>query len=285
MKAVFVFCEGNHDITFVARSLGQVAKATWVSDPIGKLPSPLGPVADPANPTKPKLESLIAKRYSSRTLDDLRLQAAAHAPPPAFEAIIKTNDTIYVLIRCHGDGAAQSAITLLADVSAVLNPAFGTDVKEVAAAFLFDADESLSQREATFAAAYATLLQGAPAPTHGTWAKGSYRVGLYVFHHQADKKGTLEELLAPLIEAEWKARWDGADSYLSSHAQATDPVRTKRSEWLKAQINMTGQFLFPGDPMSVVISKPKGNKTGLPDSHFVGTESKSLVSFLQGVPW
>jgi hypothetical protein len=280
MKAVFVFCEGNHDVTFVVRSLGQVANATWVGDPIGKLPSPLGPVLDPANPTKPKLESLIAKRYSSRTLDGLKLQAAAHPPPPAFEAIVKTNDTIYVLIRCHGDGASRSAIDLLADVSAVLNPAFGTDVKEVAAAFLFDADESLSQRETTFAAEYAALLQGGSAPTHGKWVKGSHRVGLYVFHDQANQKGTLEELLAPLVATEWNARWQGADGYLTSHATHADLVKTKRAEWLKAQISVTGQFLFPGDPMSVVISK-----RGLPDKHFSGTEPQALVRFLQGVPW
>lgn len=51
MKAVFVFCEGNHDVAFVVRSLGQVANATWVGEPIGKLPSPLGPIADLTNPT------------------------------------------------------------------------------------------------------------------------------------------------------------------------------------------------------------------------------------------
>jgi hypothetical protein len=285
MKAVFVFCEGNHDVTFAVRSLGQVAKATWVGDPIGKLPSPLGPVSDPANPTKPKLESLIAKRYSSRTLDGMRLQEAAHARPPAFEAILKTTDTIYVLIRCQGDGAAQSAIDLLEDVSAVLNPAFGTDVKEIAAAFLFDADDSLSERESTFASEYAALLQGVSAPTHGKWSKGSHRVGLYVFHDQANQKGTLEELIAPLVATEWNERWQGAGAYLNSHAEPADPVKKKRSEWLKAQINVTGQFLFPGDPMSIVICKPKGTKPGLPDKHFVGTESQSLVSFLQGVPW
>ena len=280
MKAVFVFCEGNHDVTFVARSLGQVAKATWVGEPIGKLPSPLGPVHDPTNPGKPKLESLIAKRYSNRALDGLKLQAAAHAPPPAFEAIVKTNDAIYVLIRCHGDGAAQSAIDLLADVSAVLNPAFGTDVQEIAAAFVFDADESLSQRESSFASEYVALLQGVSAPKHGNWVKGPPRVGLYVFHDQANQQGTLEDVLAPLVAAEWNARWQGADTYLNAHAEQANPVRAKRAEWLKAQISVTGQFMFPGDPMSLVISK-----RGLPDKHFVGTEPLALVSFLQGVPW
>jgi hypothetical protein len=280
MKAVFVFCEGNHDVTFVVRSLGQLANASWVGDPIGKLPSPLGPVADPGNPGKPKLESLIAKRYSSRSLEGLKLQTAAHAPLPAFEAVVQATDTIYVLVRCHGDGAASSATDLLNDITTLLNPAFGTDIKEIAAAFLFDADTSLSQRESAFASEYAQLLQSVPAPKHGGWVKGSHRVGLYVFHDQVTQQGTLEELIAPLVATEWNARWQGADGYLSTHAQPTDPVKTKRAEWLKAQISATGQFLFPGDPMSVVLSK-----RGLPDSHFIGAEPQSLVRFLQGVPW
>jgi hypothetical protein len=284
MKAVLVFCEGSHDVTFVVRSLGQVANAAWVGDSIGRLPSPFGPVPDPANPNKPKLESFIAKRYSNRNLGDLRLQAAAHAPLPAFEAIVEANGTLYVLIRCHGDGAAKAAIDLLADVSAVLNPAYGTDVKEIAAAFIFDADESLAYRESTFAAEYVALHGNTP-PTHGSWAKGAHRVGLYVFHDQASQKGTLEELIAPLVENEWGARWKAADDYLSQNVQQADPIKTKRSEWLKAQINVTGQFAFPGDPMSIVISRPRGGRPGLSDKHFSGTESQSIVSFLTGVPW
>lgn len=285
MKAVFVFCEGNHDVTFIVRSLGQVANASWVGDAIGKLPSPLGPVRDPANPSRPKIESLIAKRYSTRTLNDLRLQAAAHAPPPTFEAIVQFEDTLYVLIRCHGDGAAKAAIDLLADVNAMLNPAFGTDVKKIAAAFVFDADESLGGRESAFAKEYAALLSSQSPPTHGKWVNGSHPVGLYVFHDQASKNGTLEEMLAPLVASEWGARWNAAGHYLSTNAQAADPVSKKRSELLKAQINVTGQFLFPGDPMSVVIGKPRGTAPGLPDSHFNGAESQSLVDFLRGVPW
>lgn len=285
MKAVFVFCEGNHDVTFVVRSLGQVANATWVGDAIGKLPSPLGSRLDPANPTSPKVKGVIANRYSNRALDDLRLQAAAHAPTPAFDAIVKTHDTLYVLIRCHGDGAAQAAIDLLNDVSVLLHPAFGTELKDIAAAFVFDADESLSNRESTFASEYAALLGGHSPPTHGNWVKGPYRVGLYVFHDQGSKKGTLEELIAPLVEAEWSTRWNAASVYLNNNVHPADPISTKRSEWLKAQINVTGQFLYPGDPMSVVIGKPKGNQPGLCDNHFRGSESQSIVNFLRGAPW
>jgi hypothetical protein len=285
MKAVFVFCEGHHDVTFVARSLGQVAGAKWVGKSIGKLPSPLGPVPDPANPTRPKVESLIARRYSNRALGDLTLQAAAHAPLPAFDAIVEVNDTFFVLIRCIGDTAAQAAVELLADVTALLNPAYGTDVKEIAAAFIFDADASLSQREYRFATDYAALSGGLSLPKHGNWIKGSYRVGLYVFHDQTNKAGTLEELIAPLVEAEWGSRWQEANNYLANNAQPNDPISLKRSEWLKAQINVTGQFVFPGDPMSIVISRKRGSQPGLQDVHFTGSESRSLVSFLTGVLW
>jgi hypothetical protein len=285
MRAVFVFCEGTHDVTFIVRSLGQVRNATWVGTTIGELPSPLGPVPDPAHPNKPKIESLIARRYSARTLNDLRLQAAAHAPLPAFEAIVKTDDTLYVLVRCHGDGAAQAAIELIKDLNTFVSPEYGTDIKEIAAAFVFDADDSLARRETIFVAQYAALLNGQRPPTHGTWVKDRCPIGLYVFHDEATKQGTLEEIVAPLVEAEWGARWKDAGIYLSNNAVPADPVSAKRSELLKAQINVTGQFLFPGDPMSVVIGKPRRGATGLSDTHFAGPESQSLVTFLQGVPW
>lgn len=192
---------------------------------------------------------------------------------------------LYVLVRCRGDGATDTAIELLDDLKTMGRPEYGTDIKEIAAAFVFDADDSLAQREATFVAQYAGLLDGLPPPTHGTWVKDRCPIGLYVFHDEATKRGTLEEIVAPLVEAEWGARWKEAGIYLSNNAVPADPVSTKRSELLKAQINVTGQFLFPGDPMSVVIGKPRRGASGLSDEHFAGQESQSLVTFLQGVPW
>jgi hypothetical protein len=280
MKAVFVFCEGNHDVAFVSRSLGQIAGGQRLNKPIGELPSPLGPVPDPSKPKDPKLKSLIASRYSSRVLDDLSLQAAAHAPLPAFEAVVQDTNTFYVLIRCNGDGSAEASIALVDEFRALLNPAFGTDIKEAAAAFLFDADASLKSRECAFAAAYARMLAGLTAPAHGAWVKATFPVGLYVFHDKSTGQGTLEAVLGPLVAAEWNTRWVAADGYLTTHAAPTDPVTKKPGEKLKAQINITGQFVLPGDPMSQVIGRK-----GLSASHFDGPESQALVAFLRGVPW
>jgi hypothetical protein len=84
-----------------------------------------------------------------------------------------------------------------------------------------------------------------------------------------------ENLLAPPVAAGWSTRWHHADPYLNAHAQPADPVMKKRAAWLKAQINVTGQFLFPGDAMTLVI-----DRQGLSASHFDGQESKQLVPFL-----
>ncbi|MGN6317372.1 hypothetical protein [Trinickia sp.] len=143
----------------------------------------------------------------------------------------------------------------------------------------------MALREASFVKEYAGLLGDLPPPTHGAWVKDPFPIGLYVFHDEATKQGTLEEIVAPLVEAEWGARWKEAGIYLSNNAVPADPVSAKRSELLKAQINVTGQFLFPGDPMSVVIGKPRRGASGLSDTHFAGPESQSLVTFLRGVPW
>lgn len=284
MKAVFVFCEGNHDITFAARSLGQVGGATWLGRPIKDLPSPLGEVPDPGQP-KPIQRSFIASRYSGRTLDGLRLQAAAHPPPPAFMAVLSLGPTggqsVYVLLRCSGDSAALASATLLEEFRFQLLPNVPTDIKEYAAAFLFDADGSLADREAAFARDYSALFGASGAPTHGLWVKGKdFPVGLYVFHDHQTKTGTLEDVLAPMVQMEWPARWAAADNYLTAHSTPADPVSKKTAEKLKAHISITGQFVAPGDPMSEVIGRDV-----LPDTHFTGGESKTLVTFLQGVPW
>lgn len=282
MRAVLVFCEGNHDVQFTSRSLGALAGASWLGRPIRELPSPFGPVPDPNNHNNPKVRSIIARRYSDRSLDDLRLQGAAHPPPPSFEAMLQVDvdDTVYALVRSRGDKASVAAIDLLNDFVALLG--FGVDVKRVAAAFLFDADATgLSSRETAFAASHAAILSGGTAPCHGQWVAGKdCPVGLFVFHDGGTQTGTLEAILGPLVENEWPARWAAAGTYLDAHADPADPVSVKVAERHKAQICITGQFRFPGDPMTQVLGRD-----GLPASHFLGPASKALVDFLRATPW
>jgi hypothetical protein len=288
MRAVLVFCEGNHDITFATRSLGALAGATWLPGPISTLPSPFGPrFGSTSQPSAaPIVKSFIAERMRRRPLDGLRLMDAAHPSPPSFQALVKleADDVVYAFLKSGGDGAANAAIDLIGDLLTQL--AFDVDVSAVAAAFLFDADGAgVSARQTAFAGDYAALLASGAVPSHGDWVDGTQNgtrvpTGLFVFHHPATQTGTLEDVIGPLVSAEWPERWNAAGAYLAAHQDAADPVAQKVSEALKAQVCITGQFRFPGDPMTQVLG-PKG----IPKQHFQGPVSQALVGFLRAVPW
>ncbi len=283
MNAVLVFCEGNHDVRYTVRCLGVIRNADWVGAPIRDLPAPFGPVHDPNNPHNPKIQSIIIRRYLDRSLDTLHLQAAVHPPLPSFEAIVKdtSSDTLYVIIKSHGDRASAAAITLLHDVESLLLPGFGADIQKISAAFVYDADNGgVSQREAEFASEYASILNGAK-PSHKKWLHGkTFPVGLYVFHDEDTQQGTLEDILAPLVKATWIDRWQAAGHYLDKYKSPSDPVTRKHAEYIKAQSCITGQFLFPGDPMTRIF-----DKRGLPDSCFDSDQPQAFVDFLTRVPW
>lgn len=281
MRAVLVFCEGNHDVVFVSRSLGAVAGCKWSKERIRDLPSPLGPKVDPRDPNKFVFDSLITKHYRAQKLEDLQPRPAAHAPVPTFEAVVRDPSTLiyYVLIRCNGDGASGRSIKLIEDFRNTFP--FHPDITQIASAFVFDADADVSARAAAFTAAYARCLQPGAAMRHDDWMSGPLGpAGLYIFHDPATRAGTLEDSLAPLVEAQWKDRWDAAGRYLTAHARPEDPVSLKLAERHKAQINVTGQFLFPGDPMTMVLERD-----GLQQRHFAGPTSQSLVAFLRRAPF
>lgn len=277
MKAVLVFVEGRHDRVFVVRSLG-AAGARWVNRPINELPAPFG-----SRDENPK--SIIVTRYQSRVIGDQMLQHATYASPPYFEAVVEDDDCLFVVLRMGSDSAAESAVRLLQDVRSLVeifkNSPQPLEIDAVAAAFVFDADDGLARRQARFASDYAAILPGNPKIKHSAWTTGPHGpVGLFIFHDPNTKTGTLEDALAPMAKVQWPARWKDAGAYLSTHARPDDPVSVKSVARLKAQINITGQFLFPGDPMSQVI-----NRNGLNPSHFRGPVSCALVGFLRAAPW
>lgn len=286
MRAVLVFCEGNHDIVFATRSLGALAGAQWLNQPISDLPSPFGPRHDPSKPHAPIVKSFIAERIRGRVIDGLKLMDAVHPPPPSFQALLHlpADNVVYALLKCGGDDAATATVALIEDLTTQLQ--FGVDVTEIAAAFLLDADaDGVAARETSFAADHTALLGGVAGPTHNSWVKGNLAgatvpSGLFVFHDPSTGTGTLEDVIAPMVSTEWPDRWSDAGNYLTAHQAPSDPVSRKPAESLKAQVCITGQFRFPGDPMTQVL-----RRDGLPGHHFRGAESQSLVDFLRAVPW
>lgn len=286
MRAVLVFCEGNHDVAFVTRSLGALAGAQWVDEPIGKLPAPLGTKHNPKNPKQVTSRSVIAMRYEDRRIDDLGLGDAAHAPIPTFDRLVKVSadDTLYVMMRCGSDRAAKPVLELLDDMKAVM--AVASDLDALALAFVFDANGAgVGAREAAFSRDYAGCFDSGQMPSlrHAQWVSGRYGPsGLFVFHDPSTGTGTLEDVIEPLVQQQWPAKWQAAGVYLRDHVEPGDRIQGNPAAHKKARIGVTGQFTFPGGPMTEVI---RNRNEGLPKERFTGPVSQQLVEFLRRVPW
>ncbi|HAM21764.1 MAG TPA: hypothetical protein DCQ04_05715 [Actinobacteria bacterium] len=288
MKALLIFCEGNHDIVFVRRSLGAVAGLEFINDPIDKLPSPFGALQTPRHPNAPgRGVSLIVQHYSTRALGGERLSQAAHAPAPAFICALRdaSRDQLVLLVRCGTDSAKTKIVELLSNLSATLSNSYGMFVvTEYAVAFVFDADTSIAAREQTFRDDYGGTFSDVDRLSHGGWIRhGDVPVGLFIFADDHGN-GTLEAVLAPEVAKRWPGAWTAADDLLNNHCPPDAAAYTKRSERLKAQMTIAGQPYFPGDPLSVAIDRDK-RQLGLPPDAFQGPTSQALVTFLQSAPF
>ena len=281
MRAVLVFCEGRHDIVFTQRSLGTHAECEWVDKLISELPSPFGPGGVARR-------GLIAQRIDRHALGDLSVRDALHPPLPSFESIVESvsTDTMFFMIRTHGQDQSDDILKLLQDLAATLtNVPTGTfEVSEYAAAFLFDANgEGVSATLAGFCERYRTHFGDLESLEHGKWAESTtVPVGCFVFHRGTDDPvGTIEDHLAPMVKGAWPKRYVEAERFVDGNKHLDDKVSVREAERLKALITVTGQFNHPGDPMSIVI-----NRGGLPREQFEGSElSKELAAFLAAVPW
>ena len=279
MKAVLVLCEGRHDVVFVQRSLGAVAGCRWMGGRrIKKLPSPFGAMPG----TSPK--GLIARRVE-RDADELTLRSAAYPPLPQFEPAVLDEgaDTIFLLVRVNGKDQSAEVIDLLEDVNEAMGLT-GVDITEYAAAFLFDADTvGLTATLEEFREHYRGHFGDLSGAGHSGWvATATCPVGVFVFHRMAEgETGTLEDHLAPMVKSAWPDRYASACGFIDDNRQPGDEVSRSTATRLKAIVTSAGQFDHPGSPLATVIAQD-----GIPQEQFaMSPMSRTLVDFLQGVPW
>lgn len=278
MRAVLVFCEGSHDVTFTQRSLGAIAQCEWVSKPIRDLPSPFG--------VSTVGRGLIVSQFE-RVFGDLTLQSAAYPPLPSFEAIVEdpASKTMFMLIRTNGKDQVdpvQNILKYLYDIFDDMD--IDTyDVTEYAAAFLFDAN-AIGRTETIndFRRRYTPHFDNLSGVDHGTWVTTDVApVGCFVFHRGIfDQTGTLEDHLAPMANAEWPDRYARARDFVHNNMQDSEVSRNGASQ-LKAVITAAGQFCVPGAGMTQVIGRGGLSKKVFEDSPL----SKELVDFLMATPW
>ena len=276
MKAVLVFCEGKHDVVFVERSLGACVGCDRIKLPIPQLPSPFG-----ASDSVPL--GLIATRLRRFAVEDLALHEEDR-PTPAFESVVETpkKDLMFVLVSVGGKGKTKQALRLMEYVDAtMLSDDF--DIKEYAAAFLFDANkEGMAATIAAFRRGYGAYFGGIGAVGHGKWNQTStVPVGLFVFHGAPGNTGTIEHDLAPMVQAAWRDRYAAAERFVADHSKSGDEVLKSDGRRLKAVMTAVGQFDNPGRPLSTVLGR-----SGLPRAQYESSPASiALAEFLTATPW
>ena len=280
MKAVLVFCEGQHDVVFAQRSLVAHGGCDWVDRPISKLPTPFG-----ANVVAKK--GFIARRLERHALEDRTLKAKAHPPVPCFASIVENavTHTMFFMVSTNGKTQAAAIVELLQSLDVAIDLPVGTfDVSRYAAAFLFDANgEGVTETLAGFRDRYGPHFGDLSNLEHGEWvANNKIPIGCFVFHKGThDPTGTLEDHLAPMVERTWPDRYGGAEGFLDEMRDDDDKVSRNEAQRLKAVITVTGQFNHPGAAMSNII----GYKA-LPRERFDESPmSAELAEFLAGTPW
>lgn len=277
MKAVLVFCEGDHDVVFVKRSLGACADCKWMDDrPMRELPSPFG-----ASRTVPK--GLIAQRFDELAVEDLALQADDR-PTPQFSSVVvdAANEVMFALIRAGGKGKAQPVLRLVQHVDALMVAA-EHEVTEHAVAFLFDADdEGLNATVSAFRSTYASYYGDLDNVAHAQWLRTEGApVGLYVFHDEGKETGTLEHHTAPMVAEEWPDRYGAASRFIDENSKPGHAVLGNEARTLKAVITAAGQFDHPGRALGAVLAR-----NGLSVERYKeSSAANDLASFLLATPW
>lgn len=278
MKAVLVICEGRHDTIFVQRSLGAVAGYTWFDDAIRRLPSPFGSVPG----RSPK--GLVARRME-RAVDDLSLLKAAFPVLPQYDSAVvdDATRTLFVMVRANGKNHADAVTELLQEVNAALEVG-PVDVKEYAAAFLFDANsQGLQDTLSAFRDSYQQHFKDLSTADHAKWVSTTTcHAGVFVIHRSAaEQTGTLEDHVEPMVASAWPQHHKAARAFVDNNRQAGDAASRNNAARLKAVITAAGQFRHPGHPFATVIAHG-----GIPAAQFAQCElSRDLVRFLQAVPW
>ena len=281
MRAVFVFCEGRHDVVFVQRSLNALGGCRYVKKAITEFPSPFGR----GRTTK---QGLLATRLTEYDLEELTLTAAAVSRLPCFEAALENrkSKTIFFPVRIGGQDHTEPVLDLLHDLGVAFQPGLAEDyeVTRYAVAFLVDADEDgVEGKLALFRKRYADEFGDLSGAGHGKWlVETAVPVGCFVFHRSSDDPaGTLEDHLEPMAKEAWPQRYEEARRFIDDGRGPADEVSRNKAELVKARITVSGQFDHPGDPMTQIIRDKR-----LPDSQFQKSAlSRALTDFLKGTPW
>ncbi len=261
-NALFLFCEGPHDVAFCYLVLKYYFKLSTVQQKFSQYPAPL--------------HTMLPHNLGKHIAKDLTLDMAHKFFLPD-RTLTDDNDEIFVLLfNIGGKQKLENPQQFLSDFLPLYNEVevFATDtdrlLKDMYYLFLFDADHET--KESVFTTCHNSLKQingidfidEAFAPFAGNdCAAMSANKAVYILGDPASGKGTLENILLPVYQANQANQGDWLDKskqfvddcfeWKTEHDNEQRKV-AERAKRVKAIITSAGQGKKPGRPMTAIIN-------------------------------
>lgn len=304
MKALFVFCEGAHDIALVRRLLRRAKdQFNGFDDPVGKYPPPLG--------------EFLIRRIKNQSLEGKKVdQIQQHEPPSlAYVASATASGTLVLLYRLQGEKQYDSVKKYIEDWKTALSslrfnpqrpvgPPHHTPVVLIESwsiAFIVDADsKGVDGKLQQIRREFTGTLGDLSSLDHGTFragaSSGDPAVGFLALRAAGSETGTLEDMIeilirrcghGSLLELSKKFVEENASNApegcelnpkksLAPGSKPKDPLALK-AKMSKAALTCLGQFGDPGANYAVFVEQ---SKIISDDVMIQEPQCKALVDFL-----
>lgn len=252
-RPVLVLCEGPHDIAFLTRLLALTADAIPQDVAVSKLEWPFG--------------KLFTDRFASRNANDAKLGSSGPVlpdEPPLLDAVWKLPDDSrqWYFLNCCGDsrsGQINAFFKLVIALSQMPEP--DRRLTELGIVFVNDADDiGIAARQKRITDNHAALLSPllpnfATLAANGVQHSGGYGAGTCVFSKPGTDKGTLEEIVWPMMQATDSTRHDLSLALMEKFAVHGTKIGPDKpvSKMLKAALTTAGQVECPGYSLAVVL--------------------------------
>lgn len=239
----FVLCEGPHDVAFLSRLINEYGCEDKTRKKISSYPD-------------------IIQNYIITTANkfDYLPDGQMFQHPDLPSAICAdTNDDWFVFYSMNGDSNSSFAKKIIHVFQNLQNDDFEDEESfmpkfKVSLLFFFDADDSLKSRLNAFNQGYKEKLPSFVEELKDLKVNKSSNVdnfdsiGLYIFCDD-NGKGTLEDILIPIIKKGDSEIFKSADKFLEKYSSHTFPS----SDYSKAKIGIVGQAKLKKPGVSNVI--------------------------------
>jgi hypothetical protein len=256
MKPIFILCEGQHDTAFFGLLLRAAGAKKFKS-----LLADYEPVA---------LRNLLVTRYKQRDVEGGRCRTSGGIvtdSPPFLDSVYELDDPPRLLLffRCEGEHNETTRAFLSDIVTLAVPGAPDVGLHTFGILFVRDADdEGIEAKVATLKHEFGNVLRpvlpGIETLTANEPSKvireAGISVGACIWCAPEQTKGTLEDILWPLLEPLIPDRLNQAKDYVQVHGVAGTKVaggKNPTANRQKAAINIAGQVDAPGASLSVVL--------------------------------